>query len=955
LTDKARVSLIVNGERVDREVERGRSLLRFLREELGLVGAKDGCGKGQCGACTVLVDGRPRRSCLLKAERLSGSRILTIEGLSGPEGMHPIQSAFVREGAVQCGFCTPGMIMATKALLDRVADPSEAEIAAALRDNLCRCTGYAAIKRAVRSAAAELGAASAAASSALRGPAPRPEELGRGAFGASVPRKDAPAKVLGKPIYAMDVADLRARAEAEAERPLFGKMLFSERAHARIRSIDTSKAEAAEGVARVLTARDLPGLNAFGLFVPQQPVFADREALYLGEVLAVALAETLEQAEAARNLIEVDYEDLPILDSAEENLREGSPLLHPGTKDNIVHETHVRKGLYASEDGAAAAFSHAAVVVEGEYETQAVEHAYLETESCLALPDGDGGVTVMTGNQGSEDYRSMIARSLALGADKVRVVLTACGGGFGGKEEPTVQIQAALGAVLCRRPVRISLTREESIRTSTKRHPMRIRMRHAASSEGKILAVESRVVADAGAYISQTVPVVFRSAVTAAGPYEVESVRADSYGVYTHRNPSGAFRGFGSTQASFACEAQMDRIARALGLEAAELRRRNALAPGLRTSTGQVLDEGAAYLGTLEAAAEALSRMRAELASSAPGRALGFGLASSYKNVGIGTGLADGAGAIVGIEAEGRILVRVGAADMGQGSDTVAAQIAAEALGLPYRLVDVLACDTRSCPDGGMTTASRQTYVTGNAVKMAAEALRSALSSVFPPEDRLRELDAAGLRGLRDRALAAGLGVSAEGRYLPPRTFAHRTSAALESGESDSALDIHYAYCFASAAVAVEVDPETGIARALRLCLAQDVGKAVNPMSVAGQIEGAAAMGLGYALSENFAAADRGLLTDDLRKLGVPRIGDIPPIEAIIVESPQPGGPYGAKGMGEVGLNPVAPAISNAIFDALGVRLRSLPMTPDKVLAAIRAPREGEGAAKFEEEPGDAR
>ncbi len=923
MSEKVRIALTINGGRVVREVDPSLSLLRFLREDLGLVGAKNGCEKGHCGACTVIVDGAARRACLLKASRLEGSAIQTIEGLTGPDGSpHPLQRAFVLEGAVQCGFCTPGMIMAAKALLDRAPDPSEAEMAEAMRDNMCRCTGYAAIRRAIARAARELGG---------RGGVETPP---RGAVGAALPRKDAPAKARGEALFSEDLADRGAPGAAKA---LVGKMLFSERSHARLRSVDTAKASAAEGVALVLTARDVPGRNSFGLFVPQQPVIAGDEVRYLGDVVAVALAETREEAEAARALVAVDYEELPVLSSPEENMREGAPLIHPDAESNIVHETHVRKG------DAAAAFARSDIVIENDYETQAVEHAYMEPESCLAVPDPDGGVTVYTGNQGSRDYRSMIAASLALPEEKVRVVLVACGGGFGGKEEPTVQIQAALGARLTGRPVRIALSREESVRMSTKRHPMRIRMRHGASRDGTLLALESRAVADAGAYVSQTGPVVFRSAVTATGPYEVGSVVADSYGIYTHKNPSGAFRGFGSTQASFACEIQMDEIARAIGMDPVELRRRNGFAPGKRTGTGQVLDEGVGYLATLEAAAGALERLRAEFGSSAPppGKRVGFGIASSYKNVGIGTGLADGAGAIVELTADGRVSVRTGAADMGQGSDTVAAQIAAEVLALPYELFDVVACDTRSCPDGGMTTASRQTFVTGNAVKMAASELRDRLAPFLPGFGSPGLLSdgtadpSARLRLARERALAAGLSVLAECRYLPPATSAHRTSAALSPGEPVSALDIHYAYCFASAAVAVEVELGTGAVRPLKLFLAQDVGKAINPLSVVGQIEGAAAMGLGYALSESFVSTDRAVVTDTLRKLGVPRFAEVPSIEVAIVELPQPGGPFGAKGMGEVGLNPVAPALSNAIFDATGARLRSLPMTRDKVLAAI--------------------
>ena len=416
----------------------------------------------------------------------------------------------------------------------------------------------------------------------------------------------------------------------------------------------------------------------------------------------------------------------------------------------------------------------AQVVIANDYETQPVEHAYLEPESCLAIPDADGGVTVFTGNQGSGDYREhdsgQSRPSRRQGTRRPRRLRR----GIRRQEEPTVQIQAALGALLTGRPVRMTLSREESIRMSTKRHPMRIRMRHAASSDGTILAVESRAIADAGAYVSQTIPVVFRSAVTATGPYEVGSVVADSYGIYTHKNPSGAFRGFGSTQASFACEIQMDELAQALGMDPVGLRRKNGFAPGKRTGTGQLLDEGVGYLGTLEAASDALARMRADFGKSPPppGKGIGFGIASSYKNVGIGTGLADGAGAIIELTPQGRVSVRTGAADMGQGSDTVAAQIAAECLGLPYELVDVVACDTRTCPDGGMTTASRQTFVTGNAVKMAAEQLRERLAAFLPAGRASGDpvASAAELRGApAERALAAGSRSSPRRGTCPPR------------------------------------------------------------------------------------------------------------------------------------------------------------------------------------------
>lgn len=943
------ISLIVNGVDVSRDVDERRSLLRFLREDLALVGTKNGCEVGHCGSCTVIVNGEAQRSCLLRLGKLQGAQITTIEGLSGAgavgadgrssiTGHHFVQDAFLAEGAVQCGFCTPGMVLATVALLDKKDDPSDEEISGALKNNLCRCTGYAAIRRAVRAAAAAKRAAKTAAHAGPPGAGERAAPDVR-AVGVSVPKVDAAAKAAGAPVFADDLP---------AKNPLHGKFLFSERSRARILAIDVSAAEVSPGVALVLTGKDVPGRNSFGLFVPQQPVICLDEVKYLGDVVAAVFAETEAQAVEAREKIKVTYEDLPPLLSAEANLEPLSPLLHADKSDNLVHRVSVRKGK-ADE-----AFAEAEVIVEGNYETSAVEHAYLEPESCLAEGDGNGGVVVRTGSQGSLAYRDMIAASLALPPEKVRVVLVACGGGFGGKEEPTVQIQAALAALRTGRPIKMVLSRSESIRMSTKRHPMRVRMAHAATRDGRILAMRSNVIADTGAYVSQTKPVIFRSAVTATGPYVVENVEADSVGACTNRNPSGAFRGFGSTQACFAAEIQMDRLARELGMDPVELRRRNGFAPGKKTSTGQILGPGTAYIGTLEAIAVALERMKTEFSPRprASNIALGFGIASSYKNVGIGTGISDHAGAILELVEGGRVLVKTGAADMGQGSDTIAAQIAAETLGVPYALVDVISCDTASCPDGGMTTASRQTYVTGNAVKGAAAALRAKIVAVMgagPAVGSSKDLlaaDAAGLDSIRRALLAAGEPPSVEYTYVPPKTWAHRTNADPDPAWKPEEYAIHYSYCYASAAVAVEVNTDTGEVKVLKVAAAQDVGKAIHPQNVRGQIEGAVAMGLGLALSEEFVVTGEAILTDSIKKLGVPMIGDVPPIEAIIVEQAEPEGPYGAKGIGEVGLNPIPPAVSNAIFDAVGIRLCSLPMKKEKVLAALRSVSQGAGSRR---------
>lgn len=906
-------SLMVNGVPVTCEVEEKWTLLRFLREKLGLMGTKNGCEKGHCGACTVIVNGRAIRSCLLRMERLQGAQVETIEGIAPKGRLHPLQRAFVDEGAIQCGFCTPGMIMAAKALLDKNTHPTDAEIKKALQFNICRCTGYAVILRAVKRAAAMLEAGETIVDPAVLSYT-QP-------VGAGLPKVDAYAKVRGLPVYADDYV---------ADGMLVGKLLYADYAHARIVSIDTAEAERAPGVALVLTGKDVPGPNAFGLFRAEQPVIAKEEVRYLGEVVAAVFAETREQAEAARALIRVEYERLPAILSPFDAMRPDSPTVHATHENNLAHEVHVRKGNVEQ------AFAEADVVVEGDYVTAAIEHAYLEPEACLAKPDADGkGVTVWSGNQGSVSFQEAIASNLCLGKERVRVVMTPCGGGFGGKEEPTVQIHAALAAVRTGRPVKLTLTREESIRMSTKRHPMFIHMKHGATKDGKITAVESHVVADGGAYLSMTQPVIFRSAVICTGPYEVENVKADSYGYYTHHNPSGAFRGFGSTQATFGAEVQMDKIARALHMDPIELRRKNALAPGKQTCTGQVLHSGVGYLGTLEDVASRFEPMRTEYAAKPrpANRKFGVGFASAYKNVGIGTGLPDGAGAYVEILPTGRVHVYHGAADMGQGCDTLAAQIAATELHLPYELFDVTACDTATCPDGGMTTASRQTYVTGNAVKKTAsllyERLRPYLEQVDGPitQKTLQEIFL--------KAAEKGESLRMESYCLPPKTYKHKTDANHHPGQPEEELDIHYAFCFVTVGVAVEVDTETGEVTVLKVLASQDVGKALNPQNVIGQVEGAVSMGLGFALSEQFLESETEIITDTYHKLHVPTFSNLPEMEAMYVEVKDDGGPYGAKGMGEVGLNPIAPAISNAIFDAVGVRAQHLPMTKEKVLALL--------------------
>lgn len=965
------LKIYVNGNEYLIERPEG-TLLAFLRRELGLVGTKMGCGEGHCGSCTVLVDGRARKSCRARLNRLDGASVETIENLARDGRPHPLQMAFMSRGAVQCGFCTPGMIMAAKGFLDHHPTPADEEIRWALRGNLCRCTGYASIFRAVRLAAWWLrrpaaqpdpadwrltpsGWRPAGRSASDDGDAPpspgcaRPERqaggqgaatlrfsgsgawTGRAALGRSVPKVDAAAKVTGAAIYADDL-----------QRPdmLYGRLVYGGRPHARVAAIDTAGAQALPGVVAVLTAADIPGLNAFGMITPQQPVLAADIVRYTGDSVAVVYAETEAIAGQAAALVRVIAEPLPGVYSPEAALSEDAPQIHPG--GNILSRTTIKKGDVNR------GFALADVVVEGAYTTQSVEHAYLEPESALAEIDAAGKVTVWSGSQAPHLLRRDIARTLALPAEQVRVILTPTGGAFGGKTEPVVQIQAALGAWKTGRPVKMTLTRRESIIKSTKRHPEKIYMKHGATRDGRLLAVEARIVADTGAYASLGMPVVSQSAAVAAGPYRVPNFSAEAVAVYTNNAVSGAFRGFGTTQAAFAGEIQIDRLARRLGLDPLAFRRRNALRVGDTMATGQVVEPAAAFDETLAAIQSALARL--VLPQSDDRRKIGVGVASAYKSIGRGGGRSTGAGATVALDDEGRIVIMTGAADMGQGSSTTMAQIAAAAGGFPLCCITVIAGDTDLCPDAGTTTASCQTFESGNAVSHAAaelgERLREAVAACWektPSEIGFDEQGAAaGERKMSFRdvfRLLGDRGVKPRASYhhTPPPLYPIPAIADRQPGVDPERYRLHYAYVFGTHAAVVSVDTATGEVRVLRVLAAYEVGKAIHPQNARTQIEGSILMGIGYTLMEEFRMSQGRAVTDNLKKLHLPGSMDVPAVEVYFVEDPHPDGPFGAKGLGELPVNPMAPAVLNAVYDAVGVRLYDLPATPDKVLAALRA------------------
>lgn len=578
------LTMEVNGKTVTLEVEPDAMLVDVLREKLGLTGTKRGCNSGECGACTVLVDGEPVASCMYPALKAQGKKILTIEGLGSEGNLHPLQDMFLEKGAVQCGFCTPGVILAAKALLDKNPNPSEQEIRVAISGNLCRCTGYAKIVEAVKAAAA-----------LLRGEQPEPapaqeEKPGElGAIGRNTRRVDGVPKVLGKAKFAADLV---------FPNMLYAKVLRSPYPHARILSINTAKAAALPGVAAVLTAKDIPGRNRYGIIIKDQPVLAEDKVRFAGEAVAIVAAENERLAEEALSLIEVEYEELPVVTSALEAMREDAPKVHEA--GNVLHHRKIRKGNV--EEG----FAQAAVIVEDTFKTQLVEHAYIEPEAGVAVPEPDGRLTIYAVSQGVHYVRNEIAAILGWPVNRVRVVQTVTGGGFGGKIDLSVHPYIALLAVKTGRPVKLVYTREESMLASTKRHPFIMTYKIGATKEGKLIAAEVKIIGDTGAYASYGPAVLTRSAYCSLGPYDIPNVKVDAYTVYTNNPIAGAMRGFGAPQMAIAHESIIDTLAEKLGLSPVEIRLKNAFTEGSETPAGQVLVAGVGIKETIiQAAARA--------------------------------------------------------------------------------------------------------------------------------------------------------------------------------------------------------------------------------------------------------------------------------------------------------------------------------------------------------------
>jgi CO/xanthine dehydrogenase Mo-binding subunit len=731
--------------------------------------------------------------------------------------------------------------------------------------------------------------------------------------GQSVGRVDAVGKVRGDTAYPGDI---------NFQNQAYMKVLFANRPHARIRSIDVSKAESVEGVLAIFTARDVPN-NEYGLIVPDQPVLcgpgsnkplADR-VRFIGDQVALVVADSEEAAITARDLIDVDYENLPVIDDPREALLPESELVHPDRENNLIGHFRIRKGDFQS------ALQKSDVIVEGYYQTPAQEHAYLQPEAGVSYIDELGRITVMVAGQWAHEDQEQIAHALDLPLEKIRVIYPAIGGAFGGREDMSVQIILALAAWRLHqrginRPVKIIWSREESIIGHHKRHPFYIHTRWGASWAGKLLAAEVELISDGGAYAYTSTKVLGNATLMCTGPYEIPSVKVDAYSVYTNNIPNGAFRGFGGPQGAFAAEMQMDKLAEKLGMDVVELRMRNLLREGSLLSVGTPLPQGVSIETVVAKCAEKAGWVREENGWQAPHLSgedpeeptikRGLGIACSFKNVGFSFGAPEQSWATVvikgGVEIDEAIVQHAGA-DCGQGSHTIFTQVAAESLSIPIEKVKLVVSDTATTLTSGSASASRMTFMAGNAIKGAAEAALTKWRNEERP-------------------------ASATFQYRPPKT----TPLDPETGKSEP----NFAYGYVAEAVEVEVDTETGQVKLLKVICADDVGKAVNPQQVQGQIEGAVVQAAGYALLENFIQKNCVALTTTLSTYLIPTILDIPQsVESQILEYADPLGPFGARGMGEMPFLPLVPAICHAIHSATGVWIDEFPLTPEHVLDCL--------------------
>jgi selenium-dependent xanthine dehydrogenase len=842
----------LNGINKNYEGDNDLPLLTYLRELEGITSAKDGCApQAACGACTVELNGKAVLSCVIPISKVENGIVVTTEGL-GKYKQKVITNAFVEKCGVQCGFCIPGIVMQANVLINNNPKPSRDEIANALTPNLCRCTGYKKIIDAIEYAA-----------EAIRENREIPTPKSDGKIGRTHPKYDADKLVLGQSPYVAD---------RKFPEMLHGVLKFSDHPRAKVISLNIDKAKNHPGVIKVFTSKDIPSNRYTGLIIPDWPLMIEEgeETRYVGDVLAGVVAKTEAIAREAVKLIDVEYEVLTPLSDPEDALLEDSPKIHP--KGNLLSETKIYRGNVEQ------AIKDSEFISRGTYQTQMIEHGYMEPECSIARPS-DNGVEIFSQGQGIYEDRTQIAELLNMSEEIVRVVLVPNGGGFGGKEDLSVQGHAALFAKVLNKPVKVLLTRDESIIMHPKRHPIKMNYTLGCNKEGKLTVLKADMIGDTGAYASVGMKVLERSAGHATGPYHVPNVDIVSKAVYTNNLPCGAMRGFGVNQVAFAVESCIDDLCEQGGFDRWQFRYDNALIEGDMTSTGQKINRGSGVRQTLLAVKDIFNNAKHA------------GIACGIKNTGIGNGMADEGKVKIEIISTSKVILHHGWTEMGQGVNTMAVQFLAHETGIDPAIVTI-EVDTRADATAGMTTASRATSIIGNSIANACIQLK---------ED------------LKSKSLEKLAGNIYKGEWSCNWTT--------KPGKEVDEIITHYSYSYATQVVVLNDNGEIDTVYA-----AHDAGKIINPGLFEGQIEGSIHMGLGYSLTEDLELDNCVPKSTKLRKCGILRAKEMPRMEIIGIEVPDPHGPYGVKGVGEIGLVPTAAAVSNAFYQYDRTRYYKLPI-----------------------------